>query len=37
MDATPGLDAVLGGIAAVILIAGLLMLLNGVKDMGDRF
>ena len=30
------MDLVLGGIALLIVLSGMWMLLNGVKDMGDK-
>lgn len=37
MDANSSLDWVLGGLALLILLSGLVMLLNGVRKMGDKF
>jgi uncharacterized membrane protein len=36
MEIPSGADAVLGVLAIAILVGGLLMLLNGVKSLGDK-
>lgn len=37
MDANSSLDWILGGFALLILLSGLVMLLSGVRKMGDKF